>query len=62
VKEIRREYGTILKNFQEVKEAVNEHFEELYTENAGIDLGITSSMLENIPFLINLEENAELRR
>jgi hypothetical protein len=52
--------GEVLSDFNQIKLASFQHFEDLYKEDLNINLDSFKKMLDSIPSLIQLEDNDQL--
>jgi hypothetical protein len=60
MKEINITMEEVNSSFDKINQASFKNFEDLYTETGGIDQEDEEIFLDNIPSIINLEENKQL--
>jgi hypothetical protein len=62
VKEITKEDGTKINDFQQIQEEAKTHFEHLLTEEGIVNLSTQEDLLLNIPTVVSQEDNAKINQ
>ena len=57
---ISSQYGGSVKGISQIKQVVEAHFQNLFSEDGSSDSVLTNDFLSNIPCLVSEEENVEL--